>query len=93
MKVMLIKSGSFIKKAKKLIKRNPKITQDLQATLKTLSEDPFHPSLKTHKLKGELFEFWACSINYDLRIIFKFIQHEDMQSVLLSSIGTHDEVY
>lgn len=30
---------------------------------------------------------------YDLRIIFKFVEYEQSQAILLESIETHDEVY
>jgi len=36
---------------------------------------------------------WSCSGGYDLRIIFKFVEHEESQAILLETIGTHDEVY
>ncbi len=49
--------------------------------------------LNTHKLKGELKDSYACSAGYDLRIIFKFVEYEQTQAILLESIGTHDEVY
>ncbi len=49
--------------------------------------------LYEHKLKGDLAENWACSVGYDLRIIFKFVEHEGAEAILLQTIGTHDEVY
>ena len=67
--------------------------QNVQNTLELLAIEPFHPRLKTHKLKGELQNSWACSAGYDLRIIFQFVEHEGQQAILLESIGTHDEVY
>ena len=45
-----------------------------------------HPSLRTHKLKGSLAEYWAYSINYQYRILFRFINNHE---VLLLDIGTH----
>jgi mRNA-degrading endonuclease YafQ of YafQ-DinJ toxin-antitoxin module len=33
------------------------------------------------------------TVGYDLRIIFKFVEHEKTEAILLESIGTHDEVY
>lgn len=55
--------------------------------------DPFQPRLRTHKLKGELKESYARSVGYDLRINFKFVDHENQQAIILESVGTHDEVY
>jgi addiction module RelE/StbE family toxin len=76
-----------------LIKKHPQIADDLRATLELLEEDAFDPRLKTHKLKGDLDGSWACSVGYDLRIIFEFVQHEEAEAILLQTMGTHDEVY
>lgn len=45
------------------------------------------------KLKGDLAGSWACSVGYDLRLIFEFVQHEGAEAILWLNIGTHDEVY
>ncbi len=58
-----------------------------EAQEKIFRSDPFHPALKTHKLKGRLKEFWAFSIGYQHRIIFEFAEH---QTVYFHSVGTHD---
>ncbi len=50
-------------------------------------KNPFDPKLKTHKLHGELSEFWAFSINYQYRIIFDFINEDKIR---FYSIGAHD---
>jgi addiction module RelE/StbE family toxin len=89
----LIKSNAFIRSAKNIVKRDRVLAQAIQDTLILLSDDAFHPSLKTHKLKGALSGAWACSVEYDLRIIFEFVQHEGEEAILLEAVGTHDEVY
>jgi mRNA-degrading endonuclease YafQ of YafQ-DinJ toxin-antitoxin module len=63
--------------------------------MKLLQQDPFLPKLKTHKLKGILEGNWACSVDYDLRIVFDFVKNQvtDETEILLINIGTHDEVY
>ena len=75
------------------MRRNPKHIAELQAALELLETDAFDPSLRTHKLHGELKDSWACSAGYDLRIVFGFVQHEGVEAILLKAIGTHDEVY
>ena len=53
---------------------------------KIFRKNPFASRLKTHKLQGELREFYAFSINQKYRIIF------DMPKSKLArfySIGTH----
>ena len=79
--------------ARKLVKSHPEAAASLRETLVALAEDAFQPSLKTHKLKGELAGSWACSAGYDLRIVFEFVQHEGSEAIQLQSVGTHDEVY
>ena len=50
-------------------------------------KDPHSRTLKTHKLKGELCDFWSFSVNRSYRIIFEF-QSEDV--IVFHSIGDHD---
>lgn len=93
MRRLLLQSAVFVRTARKLVKKNAEIAASLHATLEALAEDAFQPSLKTHKLKGELAGSWACSAGYDLRFIFEFVQHEGSETIQLQSVGTHDEVY
>ena len=93
MKRLLLRSSSFVAAAKSLLKKRPQNAVDVQSALELLASDAFHPRLKTHKLKGELQGFWACGAGYDLRIVFRFVQHQGAEAILLESIGTHDEVY
>ena len=60
-----------------------------------MTEDPFHPTLKTHELSGRLKGLWACWVEYDCRIIFAFEPDPDAQGdmIVLIDLGTHDEVY
>jgi mRNA-degrading endonuclease YafQ of YafQ-DinJ toxin-antitoxin module len=93
--MQLVWSPGFSREFKRLIRRNPQIRSSIEQTLQKLTEDPFHPSLKTHKLRGDLAEKWACSIDYSNRIVFKFVQPPNLQkeAILLLAIGSHDEVY
>jgi len=50
----------------------------------------FNSRLRTHKLTGKLEGLWAFSVNFDCRIIFKFLSKTE---ALLIDIGGHDEVY
>jgi mRNA interferase YafQ len=90
---VLLRSSVFIRNAKKIIKKQPELAANIQATLELLVSDPFEPSLRTHKLKGDLKDSYACSAGYDLRIIFKFVEHEKERAILLEAMGNHDEVY
>lgn len=50
-------------------------------------KNPFHPSLKTHKLQGKLSEFWSFSVDYKYRIIFEFMENK---IVHFHSVGDHN---
>jgi addiction module RelE/StbE family toxin len=89
----LLRSTAFIRRARQLLKKNPQRAADLQSALDLLTTDCFHPRLKTHKLKGELEGCWSCSAGYDLRLIFKFVEYEEAEAILLLTVGTHEEVY
>ena len=82
-----------MREARKIVKKQPNAAQNIQTALTLLTTDPFDPKLKTHKLKGDSKDSYACSAGYDLRIIFTFVESEKRQAILLASIGTHDEVY
>jgi addiction module RelE/StbE family toxin len=85
------KTDFFERKAKKFFRKQPKLLNNFQNVIGKLIDNPFQQSLKTHKLSGELKEFYACSLNYEFRIAFLFEIKDD--EIILTNIGTHDEVY
>jgi addiction module RelE/StbE family toxin len=89
----LLPSPAFLRSARRAIKKDPSLAQDLQAALDLLAEDAFDPRLRTHKLKGKLQGSWACSAGYDLRILFSFVEYDGAEAILLETTGNHDEVY
>lgn len=91
----LIWGKTFMEAFKRTVKKHPKLSKDIEETLRLLAKDPFAPQLETHKLKGKLSGSWACSAGYDLRIIFDFVKNEGQKedNIFLMEIGTHDEVY
>ena len=79
---------------KRLVRSNPQLRSLIEQTLQQLATDPFYPSLRTHKLTGNLSGVWACSIDSDSRVLFEFVkQDNDVDAILLLNIGSHDEVY
>ena len=85
----LLTKKQFLRASSKLIKDSPDLDPKLSVILEKLKEDPFTPSLKTHKLKGRMQGKYACSFTYDLRIIFELVN----DTLHLLDIGSHDEVY
>jgi mRNA-degrading endonuclease YafQ of YafQ-DinJ toxin-antitoxin module len=78
-----------------MLRKHPELDVTIEQTLQLLLDDPFHPSLETHKLKGKLAGAWACRAGYDLRIVFDFCAGDrpGENDVLLINMGSHDEVY
>jgi addiction module RelE/StbE family toxin len=65
----------------------PKSIQELSKKKdEVFRRNPFDARLRTHKLKGELAGVWAYSINYEYRVLFRFIEPDQ---VLYYDIGTH----
>jgi addiction module RelE/StbE family toxin len=91
----LIWSAKFTRAARKLARRKPELLGDLDSALRQLEADPFHPSLRTHKLSGDFDGCWACSAGYDFRVVFEFVRPTKgaEMEVHLLNVGTHDEVY
>jgi addiction module RelE/StbE family toxin len=75
---------------KKWQKKHTELIQVLENKLNLFTENPFHPALKTHRLSGNLKDYWALYVTYEYRLIFKFLSES---KVLLIDLGTHDEVY
>ena len=80
---------------KRAVRRQPELRTRVEYILKQLAEDPFHPALHSHKLKGELAGAWACTVDYDNRILFELVRNPESgeEEILLLTMGTHDEVY
>jgi mRNA-degrading endonuclease YafQ of YafQ-DinJ toxin-antitoxin module len=87
----IIYTESYIKRAKKFIGQHPEILSQYEKTIKLLELNPFHPSLRLHKLKGKLEKLFSVSINISYRICIYFVIDED--KIIPIDIGKHDDVY
>ena len=59
--------------------------------LKLFADNPFHPQLRNHKLRGSKQGLRSISAGYDLRIIY--IEEGGHAIVLFLMIGDHETVY
>ena len=76
-------TSRFIKDLKKLPKDKQKLATKREAIFR---KDPFFQTLKTHKLSGKLKDYWAFSITYQDRVIFRFING---RKAIFYKIGSH----
>ena len=91
MKYRIIYTPSYNKRAARFIRKHPDLIPQYEKTLKLLEIDPFHPSLRLHRLKGRLSELHSVSINISYRITLELVLHEN--EIIPVDVGSHDEVY
>jgi mRNA-degrading endonuclease YafQ of YafQ-DinJ toxin-antitoxin module len=78
----IVYTKKFVKMFRGLPNPIQKLAIDREAIFRC---DPFSKSLSTHKLKGDLTGYHAFSVNYNYRIIFRFVDGD----VLFLLIGDH----
>ncbi|WP_339669003.1 plasmid stabilization protein [Dasania marina] len=87
----IIYPESYLRRAKKFLKKHPEVHGQYQKTLQLLELNPYHPSLRLHSLHGRLKGLSSVSINISYRVVLEFQISED--GILLVDIGSHDQVY
>jgi len=74
---------------KKIKQKQPQLFKKIQKQLKLFKINIHHPSLRTHKLQGNLSNTWSISIEGNIRLIYVIKNNE----AIFLKIGSHDEVY
>jgi mRNA-degrading endonuclease YafQ of YafQ-DinJ toxin-antitoxin module len=91
MKYKLVFPDSYIRRARKFLKKHPEIHSQYRKTLELLELDPYHPSLRFHSLQGNLSGLSAVFINISYRKVLELIIEGN--EILFISTGKHDQVY
>ncbi|APG25700.1 type II toxin-antitoxin system RelE/ParE family toxin [Syntrophotalea acetylenica] len=91
MSFRILYTPSYNKRASRFLKRHPDLLPQYEKTLKLLELNPYHPSLRLHRLKGPLSELHSVSINIGYRITLELVIQD--QCIILLDVGSHDEVY
>ena len=91
MSYSLIFTDSYKKRARRFAKQHPELKEQYRKTLLLLAQNPCHPSLRLHPLKGKLTALNSVSINLSYRITLEMIIIE--KEIILVNVGSHDEVY
>ncbi len=73
----------FVRQYKKL---SQALQQEVMDKVTLFKEDPSHPFLRTHKLKGKMEGYLSFSVNYEYRIIF---QYDTPETIALLAVGSH----
>ena len=91
MRFQLVFTEQYTKRAARFLRRHPEIEQQYLKTLQLLEADPFHPSLRLHKLSGRLDSLHSVSINLSYRITLEFLINDC--EIVPVNVGDHDTVY
>ena len=91
MSFRILYSKSYLKRASKFVKRHPELIPQYEKSLKLLELDPYHPSLRLHRLKGALSGLHSVAINVSYRITLEFLI--EAGKIIPVNIGSHDDVY
>ena len=87
----LIYPESYIKRARKFLRKHPEIHNQYRKTLELLELDPYHPALGLHSLEGRLRGLSSVSINRSYRIVLELEIRDE--KIILVNIGDHGQVY
>jgi toxin HigB-1 len=87
----IIYTSSYEAKAKKFLQKHPELKNQYIKTLKLLELNPYHPSLRFHKVNINGREVYSISINISYRITIDF--YVEKEEIVLINIGDHDTVY
>ncbi|MDD5359137.1 MAG: type II toxin-antitoxin system mRNA interferase toxin, RelE/StbE family [Sulfurovaceae bacterium] len=91
MNYKIVQTDAYRKKLVKFFKKHSDLLGQYAKTIKLLELDPFHPSLRLHKLQGKLGEYYSVSITMKYRVILEIIIKD--KELMLLDIGSHDDVY
>ena len=91
MSFQIILTNSYVRRAARFAKRHPDLLPQYEKTLKLLKINPFHPSLRLHRLKGPLSDLHSVSINISFRITMEFLIND--RTIIPVNVGKHGEVY
>jgi mRNA-degrading endonuclease YafQ of YafQ-DinJ toxin-antitoxin module len=87
----LVFTAQYEKRALRFLKRHPELERQYLKTLQLLEANPFHPSLRLHRLSGRLTDLHSVSINLSYRITMEFLI-ENLE-IIPVDVGDHDTVY
>ena len=87
----LIFPTPYQKREKSFLKKHSELRERYFKTLLLLEQNPLHPSLRLHTLRGRLTGLHSVSISMRYRITLELELRE--QEIVFVNIGSHGEVY
>lgn len=91
-KYKIIFTDSYTKRAIKFLRKRKNLVTQYEKTLKLLEINPFHQSLRLHKINSQKdVNLFSISINLSYRITINFLI--SWNEIIPINIWSHDEVY
>ncbi len=87
----LVFPAPYQKREKSFLKKHPELRQRYFKTLLLLEQNPLHPSLRLHPMRGRLTGLHSVSISMRDRITLELELRE--QEIVFVNVGSHGEVY
>ena len=79
-------SKNFIKQAKKL---SPGLRKKMLERVSIFHDNPLHPLLRNHALRGKFKDYRSIDITGDVRALY--LQKEN--EAIFDTVGTHSQLY
>ncbi|NBR29773.1 MAG: plasmid stabilization protein [Betaproteobacteria bacterium] len=87
----LVFTDQYNRRAARFLRQHPQLQEQYAKTLVLLQENPLHPSLRLHPLRGRLTGLHSVSINLRYRITMELLITRN--EIVPINIGDHDAVY
>lgn len=91
MQYKIVQTDSYLKIATRFFKKHPDLLEKYAKTITLLEANPFHPSLRLHKLQGKQREYHSVSIDMSYRIVIEFVIEDS--KIIPINMGSHKEAY
>ncbi len=82
---------SYKKRERKFFKKHKELLSKYEKVLKLMEVDPYHPSLRLHRLQGKLDKLHSVSLDIQYRITIEL--YITAEKIIPVNINTHDDVY
>ena len=83
----IIRPQGYQKKESKFFKKHPELINQYTKTLKILSLNPSHPSLRLHEIKQKNCHSVSINMQYRILLTLKMLDNGD---IVLINLGDHD---
>jgi len=86
--VEIIYSPNFLRRLKKIKKKDKRLFEEILEKVELFIKEKHHKSLKVHKLHGRMRAWYSFSVNYKIRVIFKYSKKKSEANLL--DVDSHD---